>query len=246
MTPSPNRILSALVGLILGLGLAGTSLAADKGSEGTSGASGKDEAVSQASNADSAQPGDDEHLGPKNHRHHGRGARGKVKARVDAGSLPSRSKTSAAILVGYGASEATRLGLGARVGLHLEQGPYVGATAQYFLGSTSSNTQLGTESSYSRKLIVAGIEGGVDLPATPLIVVSPYLGLGMGFAPVQHCNNGDCTAETEFRMLLDPGLAASYALGPTAFLGADLRYLVVMASTNTSGVVASLAAGLIL
>jgi len=151
---------------------------------------------------------------------------------------------SAGVLVGNGFKDGYNLGLGARAGVTLPLGIYVGGTFVYHLGKSESlrGADLKTNVFYF------GAEGGYEISAGPL-TVRPYLGLGYASAQSTQanctalvgCTAGDTSGESKFALW--PGVTALFPVG-SLFVGADLRYVLLPDATDGNAFSAFLTAGL--
>jgi hypothetical protein len=130
---------------------------------------------------------------------------------------------SAGLLVGNGFKDGYNVGLGARGGVTLPMNVYVGGTFLYHLGKT--------ENDVTANVWFLAAEGGYDLAVGPL-TLRPYLGLGYAHLAVSGgdvCGLGQCVSlsNSEGKVSLWPGATALFGLG-SFFVGADLRYTVVL------------------
>ena len=150
---------------------------------------------------------------------------------------------SAGLLVGDGFKDGYNLGLGARAGVTLPLGLYVGGTFVYHLGSTQ--TFRGAD--LRANVFYFGGEGGYEISAGPL-TVRPYLGLGYASPRITqaNCSLGACVAgETsgDSKFALWPGATVLLPVG-NLFVGADLRYVVPFDTTDGNALGAFLTAGM--
>jgi len=147
-----------------------------------------------------------------------------------AGSA-SAAGPSAALLVGNGFKDGFNVGIGARGGVTLPMNVYVGGTLVYHLGKSQS-TPFGDA---SVKVLYLGAEGGYEVNAGPLIV-RPFLGLGYASASVSIPNpfGGGSISSSTGKLALWPGAVALFPVGK-AFVGADLRYIIIPDSDNGQG-----------
>jgi hypothetical protein len=161
-------------------------------------------------------------------------------------ATPSNSKLSVALLGGWGFSSPLQPGLGLRAGAHLEEQQlpfYVGVIGEYFFGTTTVTHTYG-KSERTLRFTYVGVEGGLDIDATPDILVRPFFGLGLGFNTDKVCVDGSpCSGDTSLHLTITPGLLGLYQMG-NLFVGADLRYLIVAGASTASGAVASATIGL--
>ncbi len=134
---------------------------------------------------------------------------------------------SAGLLVGNGFKDGYNVGIGARGGLTLPMNLYVGGTILYHLGKTES-TPLGD---ITANVWYLGGEGGYDLGVGPL-TIRPYLGLGYANLRVSApdtCVLGTCVggSNSQGKLAFWPGVTGLVGLG-SIFVGADLRYVLVV------------------
>ncbi len=143
----------------------------------------------------------------------------------------SAAGPSAALLVGNGFKDGFNLGFGARGGFTLPMNLYVGGTLVYHLGKSES-TAFGDA---SVKVLYVGAEGGYEISAGPLIV-RPFVGLGYASASVSIPNpfGGGTISNSTGKAALWPGAVALFPIG-SAFVGADLRYVIILDSDNGQG-----------
>jgi hypothetical protein len=130
---------------------------------------------------------------------------------------------SAALLVGNGFKDGYGVGIGARGGVTLPMNVYVGGTFLYHLGKT--------EGDVTANVWFLGAEGGYDIGVGPL-TLRPYLGLGYAHLAVSGgdvCAAGTCLSlsDSDGKVALWPGATALFGLG-SFFVGADLRYTVLL------------------
>jgi hypothetical protein len=141
---------------------------------------------------------------------------------------------SAGILVGNGFKDGYNVGFGARGGFTLPLGVYIGGTFVYHLGKSES-TPGGDLTTH---LFYFGPEGGYELSAGPL-TVRPYLGLGyasFSASVPQSCSAGICGGGptlTDSKLAVWPGATALFPVG-NLFIGADLRYVVLLDTTDAN------------
>ncbi len=141
---------------------------------------------------------------------------------------------SAGILVGNGFKDGYNVGFGARAGFTLPLGVYIGGTFVYHLGKSES-TPGGDLTTH---LFYLGPEGGYELSAGPL-TVRPYLGLGyasFSASVPQSCAAGICgggATLTDGKLAVWPGATALFPVG-NLFVGADMRYVVLLDTTDAN------------
>lgn len=124
-------------------------------------------------------------------------------------------------------------GFGLRGGYTLNMGLYLGGHFVYFLGE--SYDMAGGEASIN--VITIAAEVGYDLNLQP-IVIRPSLLLGLGLSSVsvkmEAMGVSMDESETETDLFLGPGASVIYPLDGF-FIGADLRFLLVMAEESITG-----------
>jgi hypothetical protein len=151
---------------------------------------------------------------------------------------------SAGILVGTGFKDGYNVGFGARGGFTLPLGVYIGGTFVYHLGKSES-TPSGDLSTH---LFYFGPEGGYELSAGPL-TLRPYLGLGyasLSASVPQTCAAGICgggATITDSKPALWPGATALFPVG-NLFVGADVRYVLLLDTTDGNAFSAFLTGGM--
>jgi hypothetical protein len=184
------------------------------------------------------ESGDEEEAAPKTPAK--KGAQEKVAA-----APKSNTAISIGALVGYGTSPFTRLGVGLRGGLTLggKEGLYLGVIGTLFTGTSVNESRLTGEAERTRKTLVLGAEAGYDLLATDDVLVRPYLGLGVAMNSDHTCATGTCWDDNGGHLALSPGAQAIYMFG-SFYAGADMRYQIIMASSDASALVMSLSLGL--
>jgi hypothetical protein len=143
----------------------------------------------------------------------------------------SGAPVSGGVLVGYGFNEGYKLGLGIRGGVTLPARFYVGGALVLHEGWTGVKIEP-----YERPqtdLYYGGGEGGWDVSTGPFLV-RPYLGVGYALvrASTLPCRvAGACVAWSNDGALgFWPGVASLFRSGGI-FVGADLRYVVLVGST---------------
>ena len=92
-------------------------------------------------------------------------------------------------------------------------------------------------------MFVFGVDVGYDVQAATDFYVRPYLSPGIAYAKDKECATGTCTNDNGVKIALAPGLQGIYSLG-AAYLGADLRYQIIMNASNASAAMLSITAGL--
>ena len=169
------------------------------------------------------------------------------KAKADSAPSKRSSTLNMGVLGSLGASTFTRLGFGLRGGLTLGQteGLYIGVIGTYFAGTSVSDPRLYSppNAERTRSLIVVGGEVGYDALAATDFLVRPYLSLGIAYKTDKTCATGVCTDDNGIQGTLAPGLQAIYTMG-SIYLGADLRYQIVLNTSDASAAIISLTAGL--
>jgi hypothetical protein len=150
------------------------------------------------------------------------------------------------LLAGYGFNDGYKLGLGLRGGYTLPNRLYLGGTLLLHEGRTG--VRIEQSETPQTDLYYGGAEGGWDAVAGPL-VIRPYL--GVGYALVRASSNPGCvTAGTcvalwsnDSALGLWPGAVAIVRSGGI-FVGADVRYVVLVGSPYPNAVSAFGTAGL--
>lgn len=163
-----------------------------------------------------------------------------------AGPPPKRTSTlNMGLLGSFGASPATRWGIGLRGGLTLgpTEGLYIGIIGTFFTGTSVTQQRLTGEAERTRNVIIASAEVGYDVLASTDFLVRPYLSPGIGYVADKTCATGACTTDNGARVTLAPGLQAIYSMG-MAYLGGDLRYQIILNTSDASAAVISVTAGL--
>jgi len=151
-----------------------------------------------------------------------------VAAAALASTHTASAGPSAALLVGDGFKDGYNVGIGARGGFTLPMSLYLGGTFVFHVGK-SEPTQFGDAKA---NVFYLGPEVGYDIAAGPL-TIRPYL--GVGFANVMATTPGYCTgsvcgpavSSSQGQAVLWPGATLLYPVG-NLFVGADLRYVVVL------------------
>lgn len=167
------------------------------------------------------------------------------KVAAEAGSPKRNSTLNMGLLGSVGASPFTRLGLGLRGGLTMgpSEGLYVGVIGTFFTGTSVTQSRLSGTAERSRNAIVLAAEVGYDVFAATDFLVRPYISPGFALISDKTCATGECTNDNGARLTLAPGLQGVYSLG-SVFLGGDLRYQIILNTTDASAAVISLTAGL--
>jgi hypothetical protein len=129
-------------------------------------------------------------------------------------------------LLGYATNELN-LGVGVRAGYTIPQHVYFGATFVYHFGTSSELSVGGQKASASLRVFYPAGEVGYDLHLGNALI-RPYAGGGALFVRASASGGGESTSDTESRLVVYPGLLASYEIPHTdAFVGADARLLVL-------------------
>ena len=145
--------------------------------------------------------------------------------------------------VGYGA------GFGARAGVTLPFRLYVGGTFVYHVGAHFGHEEISSSVWY------VGGEGGYDIAAGP-VTIRPYLGVGYARThqtPPLWCPTGPCGPDVPLDHGLGalwPGAAAfvdvaSFDTGSRVFVGADLRYVILLKRLDEGAMSAFLTGGIV-
>jgi hypothetical protein len=146
------------------------------------------------------------------------------------------SPASGGVLVGYGFNGGYKLGFGIRGGVTLPAHLYLGGTLILHEGWTGWKIEQAERP--QTDLYYGGAEGGWDVSAGPF-VVRPYLGVGYALvrASTSPCTvAGSCRVWSNDGALgLWPGAVAFFRLGGI-FVGADLRYVVLVGSAYDNAV----------
>lgn len=136
----------------------------------------------------------------------------------------------------YG-SDNLNLGFGARGGYTLDNGIYIGGMFDYFMGESQTQTLGGTSLSVSAHLWDIGVEGGFDFALTPVLMVRPFLGLGIATATGDICmdqvGGPVCMHASNDDSFIEFGGLINYVSGALMF-GGDAR---VLAANGTSFVI---------
>ena len=169
------------------------------------------------------------------------------KVKAEAAPAKRNSTLNMGLLGSLGASPFTRLGLGLRGGLTMgaTEGLYVGIIGTFFAGTSVTQNRLSSppDAERTRNALVIGAEVGYDVLASTDFLVRPYISPGFAYIADKTCATGDCTNDNGVRMTLAPGLQAVYSFG-SVFLGGDLRYQIILNTTDASAAVISLTVGL--
>ncbi len=169
------------------------------------------------------------------------------KAKAEAAPAKRNSTLNMGLLGSLGASPFTRLGLGLRGGLTMgaTEGLYIGIIGTFFAGTSVTQARLSSppDAERTRNALVFAAEVGYDALASTDFLVRPYISPGFAYIADKTCATGDCTNDNGVRMTLAPGLQAVYSLG-SVFLGGDLRYQIILNTTDASAAVISLTGGL--
>ena len=153
---------------------------------------------------------------------------------------------SGALLVGYGFDEGYKLGLGVRGGFTAPFGLYLGGTLILHEGATG--IRIERDERPQTDLYYGGAEGGWDFSAGPL-VFRPYLGLGYGLArasTLPDCAPAPACApvwSNDGALALFPGAMGLVSSGGI-FVGADVRYVLLIGSAYRNAFSAFGTAGL--
>ena len=173
----------------------------------------------------------------------------KKARKVNAEAAPAKrtSTLNMGLLGSLGASPFTRLGLGLRGGLTLgaTEGLYVGVIGTYFAGTSVTDPRLESppDAERTRSTIIVAAEVGYDVLAATDFVVRPYLSPGIAYKADRTCATGICTDDNGIAAALAPGLQAIYSLG-AVYLGGDLRYQIILNTSDASAAIISLTMGL--
>jgi hypothetical protein len=113
-------------------------------------------------------------------------------------------------------TENLNLGFGARGGYTFPQGAYVGGVFDYFLGESGFH------------FFDLGIEGGYDFAITPVMMVRPFAGLGLGWS--RGCVGDICNSDSD--TFIELGGLVDYFMDKL-YIGGELRIL----SANDTAIV---------
>jgi len=170
-----------------------------------------------------------------------------ASGKLEAASAKHSTVLNMGLLGSLGASTYTRFGFGLRGGVTLgpKEGLYIGGTATYFAGTSVSQHRLSSppDAGRTRSAFVFGVDVGYDAEATPDFIVRPYLSPGIAYISDKTCATGECLNDNGVKVTLAPGLQGIYSLAPVYF-GADLRYQIIMNSSDASAGIISITAGL--
>ncbi|HMJ54967.1 MAG TPA: hypothetical protein VK540_22985 [Polyangiaceae bacterium] len=156
------------------------------------------------------------------------------------------STVGGALLFGNGFNDGYRIGVGARGGVTVPSGVYIGAAFMMHEGLTGWRHERGERP--QTDVYYGGAEGGWDFAFDPLII-RPYLGLGYGL--VHSSATSECSARegcvsassNDGAFALFPGVAGLVKVGIVVF-GADFRYVLLAGSGYENAVGAFGTAGL--
>ena len=131
---------------------------------------------------------------------------------------------SVGLLLGYGISledgpNPWGLGFGLRGGYNIDA-IYLGARFVYYLGDSEGEGPA--EATFN--IWELGIEGGYDVSAGPAIIRP---GLGLGIANISVDSPLGSGSESEF--FIAPGVSALFDVSENIFVGADVRFKIVLA-----------------
>jgi hypothetical protein len=159
-------------------------------------------------------------------------------------SSKSHSVLNLGALLGYGTSPFTRVGIGLRGGMTLggKEGPYVGIIGTYFLGTSVPQERLTGHAERTRHTVLLGAEGGYDVLASTDFLLRPYMSLGFAIVGDHTCATGQCWDDNGVRLAMAPGAQATYLID-MFYLGADLRYQIILNKADASAAVLSLVFG---
>ena len=150
-----------------------------------------------------------------------------------------------ALLFGQGFNDGYRIGVGARGGVTVPSGLYIGAAFIMHEGLIGWKHERGEQP--QTDVYYGGAEGGWDFAFDPL-VIRPYLGLGYGL--VHSSAITDCSARqpcasaaNDGALALFPGVVGLVKVGIVVF-GADVRYVLLAGSGYENSVGAFGTAGL--
>jgi hypothetical protein len=134
-------------------------------------------------------------------------------------------------------SDNLNLGFGARGGYTLQNGIYLGGLFDYFIGQSQSATNGGTTLTASAHLWQIGFEGGFDFALTDVLMVRPFLGVGIAEASGDVCidqiGGAQCMSVSSSDSFIEFGGLLNYMSGSLMF-GGDLR---ILAASGTAVVI---------
>jgi outer membrane autotransporter protein len=137
-------------------------------------------------------------------------------------------------MLGY-ASENLNFGIGLRGGKTLDNHIYIGGTFVYQTGDsgsysggvTTGTTTVTTSGSWSYNGFYVGPEGGYDFDLK-VVVVRPYLGLGIFDATGSASGNGTSFSGSSTQFVIWPGCTVIWNVpGSSFFLAGDVRLISV-------------------
>jgi hypothetical protein len=168
------------------------------------------------------------------------------KAELSTNLKESSSVINIGALLGYGTSTFTHLGIGLRGGITLggKEGLYLGLTGTLFTGTSVSEERLTGTAEQKQKTIIIGADVGYDVMASDDIVLRPYMNLGAALNTQHECAAGSCWDNNGGHLTLAPGAQGMYLLGSGFWAGADMRYQIIMGSSDATALVMSLALGM--
>ncbi len=169
-----------------------------------------------------------------------------AKAEVKADLKPSESKKfEIAALGSYGGSTFTKLGLGLRLGMDWgpKEGLYLGLIGTYYSGTTQTQERLTGNAERTRGTSVVAAEAGYNVELATDFLVRPYLSPGVAIVSDKTCATGSCWNDNGAKLTISPGIQAAYLVAPFFYLGGDVRYQIIMNTSDATTAVISLTAG---
>jgi hypothetical protein len=170
-----------------------------------------------------------------------------TKTEVTADLKPPESKAFDIAPVGsFGSSSFTRFGLGLRLGLNWgeKDGLYIGLIGTRFGGSSVTQERVNGTAQISRSTTVLAAELGYDVDLGKDWVARPYLSPGAVIVADKECATGSCWEKNGTKLTISPGLQVAYLVAPVLYLGGDVRYQIIMNTSDASAAVFSLVLGL--
>ena len=172
-----------------------------------------------------------------------------TKAEVQAELKPSESKViEIAALGSLGGSTFTRFGAGLRLGLDWgeKEGLYVGLIGTYFAGTSVTDQRINGNGEKTRRATLIAAEVGYNVELSTDFLVRPYLAPGVALVTDRTCATGKCWKEPNngAKLTMSPGLQAAYLVAPFFYIGGDLRYQIIMNTSDATAAVISLTVGL--
>lgn len=150
---------------------------------------------------------------------------------LDASAGGAKKPISVGLLLGYGISledggNPWGFGFGVRGGYNIDA-IYLGARFAYYLGEDPVN------------IWELGIEGGYDVAVNEKLIVRPGLGLGIAnvtvdLPEVAGFDIGGSASESEF--YIAPGVSGLFDVTDSVFVGADVRFKLIMSDPTAKAI----------